>query len=66
MLKWRDFAARLDDESPSYMMPNHILFQIAKDLPQTMNELGDCCRGQSVPAVLKYADQIIAVIEKQL
>lgn len=26
LLKWRDYVARLDDESPNYMLPNHILF----------------------------------------
>ena len=44
VLKWRDFVARLDDESPAYMLPNHIMFQICKDLPTTVNALRDCCR----------------------
>lgn len=26
LLKWRDYVARLDDESPNYMLPNHVLF----------------------------------------
>jgi len=33
LLKWRDYVSRLDDESHPYMLPNHIMFQIAKDLP---------------------------------
>jgi len=44
LLKWRDFISRVDDESCGYMLPNHIMFQIAKDLPTTTNELMDCCR----------------------
>ena len=26
LLKWRDYVSRLDDESPNYMLPNHVLF----------------------------------------
>ena len=28
LLKWRDFIARIEDESVGYIMPNHVLFQI--------------------------------------
>ena len=44
VLKWRDFIARIEDESVAYVMPNHVMFQICKDLPMTMNELRDSCR----------------------
>jgi exosome complex exonuclease RRP6 len=37
LLKWRDYIARLEDESTYYIMPNHVLFQIGRDLPQTLN-----------------------------
>jgi exosome complex exonuclease RRP6 len=66
VLKWRDFVARLDDESPAYMLPNHIMFQICKDMPTTINELRDCCRAQTPPAVIKYQDQFLHLIEKQI
>ena len=26
ILKWRDYVARVDDESTSYMLPKHIMF----------------------------------------
>ena len=26
VLKWRDYVARVEDESPAYVMPNHVLF----------------------------------------
>lgn len=26
LLKWRDYIARIEDESPAYVMPNHVLF----------------------------------------
>ena len=63
LLKWRDFVARLDDESPAYMLPNHILFQIAKELPTTKNELRDCRRASAEPAALqKYQEQMLQLI----
>ena len=60
LLKWRDYISRLDDESPSYMLPNHILFAIAKQMPTTRNELRDCRRASAEPpAVQKYQDQLL-------
>lgn len=26
LLKWRDYIARIEDESVGYVMPNHVLF----------------------------------------
>ena len=49
LLKWRDFIARLDDESTHHMLPNHILFAIAKEMPTTKNELRDCRRASAEP-----------------
>lgn len=48
------------------MLPNHILFQIAKDMPQTLNELKDCLRAQQTPAATKYPDQLLQLIAVQL
>ena len=57
LLKWRDYVARLDDESPHYMLPNHVLFAMAKEMPTTRNELRDCRRASAEPpAVQKYQD----------
>lgn len=44
LLKWRDYIARVEDESSQYIMANHLLFQVAKDMPTTINELRDSCR----------------------
>lgn len=67
LLKWRDFVARIDDESTHYMLPNHILFSIAKDLPSTKNELRDCRRASGEPPALqKYQDQLLALIGQRL
>jgi exosome complex exonuclease RRP6 len=43
LLKWRDYVARLNDESPHYMLPKDILFEIAKGLPNTPKAMSDCC-----------------------
>lgn len=64
LIKWRDYIARFDDESCQYMLPNHLLFQIAKDLPQTLNELKDCCRAQQPPAYVKYAPQMLEQVKR--
>lgn len=32
--KWRDDVAREEDDSPIFIMPNHALFSIAKDMPE--------------------------------
>lgn len=66
MLKWRDFIARIEDESVGYVMPNHVLFQMCKDLPTTMNEVRDSCRANMTPVIMKYMDQIVQVMKSTL
>lgn len=56
LLKFRDFIARVEDESNHFVMPNQILFQIAKLMPVTINEFKDCCRNQYGNMMLKYQD----------
>lgn len=34
--EWRDKVARIDDESTGFIMPNHVIFTIAKILPMDM------------------------------
>ena len=62
VLKWRDYVARIEDESVGYVMPNHVLFQICKDLPLTLNELRDSCRSNMTPIITKYADELVRLI----
>ena len=67
VLKWRDYVARLDDESPDYMLPKHILFSIAREMPTSRNELRDCRRASAEPpAIQKYQDQLLAMIQAKL
>ncbi|EFO27811.2 3'-5' exonuclease [Loa loa] len=41
--KWRDERARADDESPQYVLPCHMLLQIAEVLPREMQGILACC-----------------------
>ncbi|CRL00784.1 CLUMA_CG014038, isoform A [Clunio marinus] len=40
---WRDKIARLEDESYSYVLPNHMLLHIADTLPREMQGILACC-----------------------
>lgn len=66
LLKWRDYIARIEDESPAYVMPNNVLFQIAKDRPETINELKDACRAQMTSCIMKYQDELLKKIKEKL
>ena len=58
LLKWRDYIARVEDESPSYIMPNHVLFTFGSNMPVSRNEFRDCCRSNFNSMMLKYQDDI--------
>ena len=66
LLKLRDYISRIEDESPVYIMPNHILFQICKDLPVTRNQIKDCCRNNMTGIIYQYQDLIIKEIERKV
>jgi exosome complex exonuclease RRP6 len=66
LLKWRDYVARVEDESTGYIMPNHVLFQLGKDMPTTVNELRDCCRANMSTLIMKYGDDLIKVIRDKI
>jgi hypothetical protein len=38
------------------------MFQVAKDMPVTMNELRDSCRSNMTSVIMKYQDQLVKVI----
>ena len=40
---WRDKTARKDDESYGYVLPNHMMLQIAEILPREMQGILACC-----------------------
>ncbi|KAK9500201.1 hypothetical protein O3M35_001505 [Rhynocoris fuscipes] len=41
--KWRDQVAREEDESPGYILTNHMLMQICQTLPREMQGILACC-----------------------
>lgn len=40
---WRDNIARTEDESYAYVLPNHMMLQIAENLPREMQGILACC-----------------------
>ncbi|KAH8268017.1 hypothetical protein KR018_006364 [Drosophila ironensis] len=43
VFEWRDAIARLEDESYGYVLPNHMMLQIAESLPREMQGVLACC-----------------------
>ncbi|KAG4390911.1 hypothetical protein GLYMA_05G079550v4 [Glycine max] len=39
LFKWRDFVARVKDDSTGYVLPNKSILEIAKQMPVTANNL---------------------------
>ena len=66
LLKWRDFAARIEDESPHFIMPNHVLFTMSSNMPTNRNELRDCCRNNFSSLMLKYQDEILLLVKRKI
>lgn len=48
---WRDNVAREQDESPDYVLPKHMLLQIAEVLPKEMQGVLACCN--PIPPLVK-------------
>lgn len=48
---WRDELARKEDESPGYILPNHMLIQIAEILPKEAQGILACCN--PIPPLLR-------------
>ena len=64
---WRDKIARLEDESYPYVLPNHMLLQIAESLPREMQGILACCN--PIPPLvrqhLNYLHQIVLKAREQ-
>lgn len=43
LFQWRDTIARTEDESYAYVLPNHMMLQIAENLPREMQGILACC-----------------------
>ncbi|KAF7387989.1 hypothetical protein HZH66_010756 [Vespula vulgaris] len=49
--KWRDMTAREEDDSTGYVLPNHMLLNIAETLPREMQGILACCN--PIPPLLR-------------
>ena len=55
--QWRDDISRKEDESPGYVLPNHMLLQIAEILPKEAQGVLACCN--PIPPLLRQ--HVVAV-----
>ena len=60
---WRDQIARLEDESYAYVLPNHMLFGIAEELPKAPQGVLACCN--PVPTLVRQNINEIHRLVKQ-
>ncbi|XP_065076198.1 exosome complex component 10 homolog isoform X2 [Ochlerotatus camptorhynchus] len=51
ILYWRDKIARQEDESPGYVLPQHMVLDIASKLPREMQGIIACCT--PVPSLVR-------------
>uniref|UniRef100_A0A182W2M2 Exosome complex component 10 homolog n=1 Tax=Anopheles minimus TaxID=112268 RepID=A0A182W2M2_9DIPT len=51
ILYWRDQIARMEDESPGYVLPQHMALDIASKLPREMQGIIACCT--PVPSLVR-------------
>lgn len=52
LYSWRDTFAREEDESTGYVLPNHMLLQIAEILPREQQGILACCN--PIPPVVRH------------
>jgi exosome complex exonuclease RRP6 len=52
LFRWRDTLAREEDESCSYVLPNHLLLKLAQAVPRTPEQLRMICH--PLPPLLNY------------
>jgi exosome complex exonuclease RRP6 len=61
--KWRDETAREQDDSVNYVMPNHMIFTLARAMPSTRTELLSVAQPATQTVRLR-AEEIVAAIAK--
>lgn len=60
---WRDKISRFEDESNPYVLPNHMLLQIAETLPREMQGILACCN-PIPPLVRQHLNTIHQIVLK--
>ena len=59
--EWRDTLGRKEDESPLFIMPNHAVFSVARDMPS--NKVGLFNAIQHVGHIIRaHADELVGVV----
>ncbi|CAD59140.2 Exosome complex component 10 homolog [Caenorhabditis elegans] len=43
LFKWRDVVARAEDESPHFVLPNHMMLSLSETLPRDVGGIYACC-----------------------
>jgi exosome complex exonuclease RRP6 len=61
--RWRDEVAREQDDSVNYVMPNHMIFTLARAMPSTRAELFNVAQPATQTVRLR-ADELVATIAK--
>ncbi|XP_074566387.1 protein RRP6-like 2 [Curcuma longa] len=65
LYQWRDYIARVEDESTGYILPNKTLIQIAKQLPRSPEALRLLVKFTR-PSVEKHMHSIIGIINSSI
>ena len=63
--EWRDRVARLEDESPLQIMPNHTMFSVARTLPRDLPALVNILNPLS-PSVRSRVTEVLGVVLKAI
>jgi len=61
LFQWRDKIARQEDESTGYVMPNHMMFQVAENMPKDQEGVIACCNPVP-PLVNQHVSDIVRMI----
>ncbi|CAM6101531.1 unnamed protein product [Calypogeia fissa] len=63
LYSWRDSVARKGDESTGFVLPNHLLLQLASEMPEDVRQLQSFVR-QSHSFVSRHANSVIEIIRQ--
>jgi len=61
LFQWRDKMARQEDESTGYILPNHMMFQVAENMPKDQEGVIACCNPVP-PLVNQHVADIVRMI----
>eukprot|EP01125_Pyxidicula_operculata_P011507 TRINITY_DN3769_c0_g1_i1.p1 TRINITY_DN3769_c0_g1~~TRINITY_DN3769_c0_g1_i1.p1 ORF type:complete len:857 (+),score=204.72 TRINITY_DN3769_c0_g1_i1:2168-4738(+) len=62
LYEWRDQVARMEDESVRWVLPNHMMLQVALHTPTDVASLLECC--QPIPPLVQmHANDLVIFIQ---